>query len=609
MTLVEVDFKKGEKGKGRKRPGRGDDAPPPPEERESGLPPDCPVMPLGISVAPGKQPDFFFSSPMGAFVAMGPRAMTESGLQGLFAGQGDWLRQHFSIKDGHRKGALDVSRLREALMDACVKAGIINPATAIRGPGLWPMSRTLVHHAPAVLHLGDRVFVLTWDASGRLGPVENLAAGVRLGDFVYPRAEKRAYPAATPATPEQVAGLERLVNSWDYEDQVLMPRLVMGHMAAACIPGLLQYRPSMPVLAPGGSGKTALIVLERDLVDGWGGPNITAAAIRERFIETKGCEAVTIDEAEASGEDSRRALEIAAEARHAYDWGHGTFSRGAGIGSGNVQGIFAFGAINRPPAPPQDQGRDIVIQLKDVMRSPEQIARFEAWRIEIVALGPAFRRRMIEARMRVVANFNVYRGLLAAAGFSSRLCNTWGTVLACADAAISDVPTNEDSALPWVNLVAAHLIEAPPETTWEVCLNHILFAFVDEWGGGSKKVMRMLIEEAVGNSDGDAGKRIQNWGLKVVQKEVDPDKGPQWWLFVASKLPSTAELFRAKQTPWTHGGWGEALRGVPGSVSSALERILGSSNGVRGTLIPIGLISGKKPGSQAGKDVKELGDD
>ena len=135
-------------------------------DRQTGLPPMCPVIPLG------KNEDvYFFLNTLGAIECFKASSSGKGPIGSIFAGRSRYLEWAWPRFGKAAKGmpppvtGWDADDARQALQDACAFVGVFDDGDRVRGRGAWQdVDGGLIYHA------GDRVlFRGRWLPPGRHG--------------------------------------------------------------------------------------------------------------------------------------------------------------------------------------------------------------------------------------------------------------------------------------------------------------------------------------------------------------------------------------------------------------------------------------------------------
>lgn len=519
---------------------------------DDGLPPDCPVRPLGH-----KAGTYWFSDPEGQIREY--RRLGEAEQVSLFCGRCGWLALNFAERKGNKGWA--ITEASAALIAAAVAAGWYDP-DAVRGPGVWYETGPADDGTPgpAVIHLGDRLVQARWD-DGALMMASPTKAGRRIGSYVYPAAPPEMAPALDRATQAEVARFEQFLCTWTWARGRAGARLYLGAVALAWLPALLERRPVVFVQAGSGCGKSALLTATA-LTNGRALQLEVKSApgIRDLCDLDRGARLLILNETESKA-DNQRSDGVTELIRYNYTAGEG---RAALHGRASVptQLFTILGGIIPPPVDEQDANRRVVLRLLPLTASARDKVLFSRRAREAATLGPRLYRRMLWAWGRWPQTLEAYQIALADAGFDSRGIDTWATLLAGWDLIRYD-DLNEDRAAWWGRRLAPEVLDKPlsiPETA----LIHLMTYRVDEWAGGGKRTVGEHLAEGLRKDPGgyrdDALRPIKRFGVTISVV------GGVEYIAVAKDHGGLETIYRG--TAFAGGGWATALRELEGADDS-----------------------------------------
>lgn len=536
------------------------------------LPPDCPVVPLGIS---GKT--HFFVDTSGQLM---PVTVSEWGhkiLLALFAGRHQylhWAWPRFNAKTFQING-LEVNEAMSCLVSEASKRGIFSPAERVRGRGAWLTRQGLVWHG------GDRIFRVV---GGRL----EAAPPGEIDGIFYPNLPRVTVPWREPiATEESPAHLllDGLA-SWTWERPGLDPILVVGWIAAAFLGGALDFRPHLFTTGDKGVGKSTLHALVKSLL----GQSVlstadtTPAGIYQRV--KLDCLPVAIDELEAT-EDNRRAKAIVSLARLASSGA--LMYRGGAEHEGvefQLRNTFFMSSINPPPMTSADKSRLAMLNLGKL--DPTRARKPPV--IDVDVAGRQILRQLMDGWPRFAGILAEWRDELYSGGITDgRGLDTWGTLFALAELLVgkdglerAGLPMSE-GAVGYVGArVAAATANERAEATenWVDCLSFLLGSTIEAWKSGEKPTVGTALEkwEAETWSLSETNERLALVGLRLLDRwPGSTDKGRLLAVPVsAAQAPNLAALFRGQR--WAESVWASALKQAPKEV---VVRDLGNHQNVR----------------------------
>lgn len=519
-------------------------------DRFTGLPPECPVKPLGF-----EGDAFYFLNPVGQVATLKASSSGKGPIDALFAGRSgflEWAWPRWSGEGEKRsvKG-YEADEARRALFDACAYIGSFDDMERVRGRGAWTdeLGR-LVYHA------GDRVwFDGRWRQPGEHGP------------WVFPARTAVMTPhphqvADGDGSPAQVV-LESL-RTWNWQRGELDARLLLGWICAAMVGGALDWRPMVFLTGDQATGKSTLQSLIKHLMGGLlvQSTNTTAAGIYQKVQHDSA--PVSVDELEAEA-DTRRADDVIKLARVAASGG--LLLRGGSDHNGKefqARSAFAFSAINPPPLNMQDQSRIAILALRalptDVMSPPLPEKPHD--------LGRQILRRMMDAWPRWRRVLGIFRKAMMEAGQGGRAADQFGTLAAAYHVAMYDSDPDKAQLAEWVDwLQPSELSETSDAVpNWRQCLNHMLDVQADALRNQAGKIRSVGAAVEIFQRLGSPEDLIDV--CKLVGLAVSwPAGAPETWeharLFIPTTHPQVNELFRGTQwagRPGAPGVWGYALR-------------------------------------------------
>ncbi len=558
-----------------------------------GLPPDCPVRPLGreglvIHLVDAK----------GQLVSAKPSDFGQNFIQALFHDRKNylyWAWPRFAAK-GYVE-AWRAEKVRETLYAAAGPLPLFSAANHVRGRGAWLDAR-----GGLVYHSGDALWARS---SLKRGGLEESLPGLR-GRTFY-----ELLPSVPPPWPEPIAPADnparevlKALRSWHWERPEVDPVLMLGWIGAAMVSGALEWRPNLYITGDKATGKSEMLKLVKAILgDGLiKSADASAAGITQKLRHD--ALPVALDELEAEA-DHRATTAIIKLAKVASS-GDGKLRGGAdhtGI-EFTIRSCFVFSSINPPALRPEDVSRMAILRLRPLDELPSRLK--VAPTVDEERTGPMLLRVMIDAWERMGLALGAYFETLRLAGHPDRGQKTFGTLLACADLLLGPELADEmgvpmvDDLRPWGELLAVTgMVEYEDMAeNWRACLTHLLTSRVDAWRGGQRHTVGALIDEFRGGLDIGGGdldlERVNallaQAGLKLLwDRRLDPDpKG--WVLAIPNESQMVAQQF--KETRWMgHAGasvWKAALRQGPAAVIVAdkgMNKIRVNGAQVRCTLV------------------------
>lgn len=537
-----------------------------------GLPPDCPVKPLGVDGKIG-----WFMDPIGQLQNLEP-PYGKGHLLGLFGGRDRYLAWAWPR---HSKKGIDGYAAEHAaacLINSCFAKGQFSLAERVRGSGAWRDKG-----GNLVLHVGDKVLI-----GGKLcDPGE-------IGDYVYTRRPplERPWMRSIDLADDPALVVLPLLRKWNWGRPEVDPVLMLGWIGVAFLSGALPWRPAVFLTGDKSTGKSTLQRMLKAILGGWlvQSVNTTAAGIYQKVGHDS--RPVALDEMEAKANSSRAkaVLELARQATSG-----GVMLRGGDKHTGvefEARSAFMFSAINAPPLEPQDLSRMALLRL---MKTTGDAPEIDEQRLAMS--GQMILGRLIHNWPRLPAVKAAIDEQLTIGGHDKRGCDTFGTLLAIAslivDERFDDLRVHlGDDLSPWGELLKAEglveLEDALPN--WLMCLNHLLTVDVEAWRDRGKQTIGEVAEQVHGGSldIGDAKGLVAKAGLGLHR-----DQGLEHSLFVPNVSPRVRALY--SDSKWageeSAGAWSQALRQAPDGVCTpGAMRV----NGVqcRGTMISLKALYG-----------------
>lgn len=563
--------------------GWGDDAPPPmpPEDADPGgeaLPP-CPVSPLGV----GDDDRRYYVTPRGRLVALPPPGHQKLSLIGLFDGDCGWLVDAFPSfdKEGKPNGGWQALGAARWLMEQCAERGGFDPQRMMRGHGAWPPGRD----DPAsglIVHCGDVVLV----------DGEPQRPG-RIGRRIYPAKPPLPRPATRALQAEEGQRiLAHIRDRWVWADRETMPRLALGYIAAGPLAAALETRPVIHVAGGRHTGKTTFLWFAGEILSDWAEllADTTAAAVRQ--LLSGSAKAVMVDELEG-GEMYDRVREIVKIARLAWSDKSGRSARGTLGGKAEttrLDAMFLFSSIIRPPLPPADVDRFVMLEMVKEALPPERWETIRQDSEAIARLGPRLHRRMIDSWPRLRPLIAVLEEALTARGLTGRAPANLATLLACAEMATGsgelDPADIEAIVAPFDPLEMSE--RAGDEEGWHLCLDRLLTSPAPGWRGGEHRSIGRLVAEARDDPAGSSHRTLKDMGLRIWRRDDGDD-----FFAVAVGHTQLDQLFA--ETDWARGGWVADLKQAPGAVRTEPIRFVSNKRAVAVPLYLLDLEAASAP--------------
>ena len=536
----------------------------------TGLPPGCPVIPLGKD-----GPVCYFLDTMGQLYELEARSSGKGPLGSLFGGRSrylEWAWPRWSQPKADKPPKVigwQADDARQCLVDACSFVGMFEQADLVRGRGAWR-----AENGGLIYHAGNRVWINgRWEAPGEH---EGL---------IYPVRPKIGRPSgrrqlAGPGSPGDE--LFEMLSTFQWDRPELDPRLVLGWLMTAKIGGALPRRPVLFVHGGEGAGKSTLQELMRAVMCGAliATAETTQAGIYHHLKQDS--IAILIDELEAK-DDTRVVDKILSLARIAYSGDK--MHRGGKDGVGKefaLTSSFMASAVSKPATEAQDDSRMAVVMMRERVAAGAKLEIAPGW---ADALGRHLLRRAFDWWSRWDELVRVIRAALIEAGHNDRSGDTFAPLAAGCHIALRDEMPEPGELVDWQRwLDPAQLDElANRERTWRRCLVHLLHAAPDAWRTLSDKSIASVLGE-LRSSPGwavTADERLQQIGMALTWPAGAAENYEQARLFIPSNHPAVQALFAG--TPWAgHAGapgpWAGVLRQAPqdlwerGACSKGLDR-------------------------------------
>lgn len=553
---------------------------------------DCPFVPVGHRAG-----EYYLLSPAGELRSIPFSRMNANGLESLTDGDMRWYYRHFTDYDERRKeDILSIVKARRWIMRACTARGLFDPATPVRGRGVWN-----VDNAPMV-HVGDAVWTSArgWRSAGFIG------AGA-----IYAAQPKITRPAETPASEAVAADLfARIGQAWNFTDP-WGAAVLTGFIGESYLGQAPDWRANLYCQAAAGSGKSWLTGAIAATLGGAANPsanNYTEAALRQSLNGE--ARAILLDEAEPGDSGGHKIKAVIELIRHMSGLEGASVQRGSADGraqSFHMAGSVFMASILQGRLAPQDRSRITTFHLGPLLKESEGgIGRSGAIQLtaDLRAASPALWARAIAGWPRFLENMEAWRSALDRAGCSPRQIDQIATLFAARDMMVSDTATDPAAVSDEIDMLMPMLLDEAEETSASVegveCWHHLLTSQSGIARDGAHPTVARLILNAMDPAGHASMRNLQSLGMRFLnlkQKdrdgvEIDYGRG----VVVANQHDGLTRLFR--DTRWRDGAWPGALAMIPGHVTTKTVRIDGMP--LRGVFVPAEYLPAFGPGDDEG---------
>lgn len=572
------------------------------EPDKLGLPPHCPVRPLGKNKG-----HLYFMDPVDQLVDLPPSKLSQQGeIDNLFGDEIGWLWAYYGKASSNGELRIKYEDVRRDLIGAASRLvrwqGLFDPMRKQRGRGAWRTPTGVL-----VLHLGDRLWV--GGEPQELGEVEghvyardvDLAAPAEddrlsgeLADQFFEQA--RLNPKDTALLPGQ--WLLKAFQTWQWKRPDLDPHLILGYVVCVYLGAAIRWRPAIYPIGDKASGKSSLVTLIKavlgdrlmDLADPSGAG----------IYQSLGLAAIGVwaDEFEQEGDEAHdsRAATVLKLARYASDGKN--IVRGGQDGvpvNYQARGTFAFTGINPPGLKPAEVSRMAMPMLgafPKPKKGEKELKAPELSEAEAVELGRQLLRRIVDRWHDWDDVLTAWRGVLLSHGHDSRAADTFGALLAAAHLVLHDgVPLTAQIEPFAKSLPRAMMREtADDKPNWSQSIDWMMQGQPDAWRGLKYRSVGEYLQAIVADVPKDqadettpheARTRLAQAGLGLCIPTGGALKG-RLCLAVPTAHREVARLF--DRTVWrmpigaARGGWATAMSFAPADVAfESKQRVDGRS--------------------------------
>jgi putative DNA primase/helicase len=474
---------------------------------------------------------------------------------------------------------IDWTGAADALINACIKAGVYDPAR-IRGRGAW------FDDARVIFHLGDRLVV-----DGASTQITKLPKDFN-SYYFYENAKPIQGPGDEVLDDETAAEISNIASEFKW-DTSASANLLLGWIVLAPVCGALDWRPHIWVTGPAGSGKTSLLKLfMKPLLGGMfegatGGT--TEAGLRGQLRSD--AIPIVFDELEQNEQkDKQQVQNILALARIASSEG-GKIYKGTtngGVNTFEIRSMFCVSSINVGLVQRADLDRFCVLSLRKAEISKDDWTAFEARILKACSdeNGRKLVARTITQIPTIRRNSKVIAGALATR-FGQRYGDQYGTLLAGAwtlnEGCGGELTPEKADA--WIESMDWENTNVDVNDADEMrCINKILQTIL-QLDGGRRIAVIELVQLAA------AGKTYISEGSQLPGDEIESILGRYGlrvsWPHLAIANSSTNLQTLLRDTPWAGTAYRQALRRLPqAEVGNSPMRFKGMGPS-RATLVPI----------------------
>lgn len=573
-----------------------------------GLPPHCPVRPLGKNKG-----HLYFMDPVDQLLDLSASKLSQQGeIDNLFGDEIGWLWAYYGKASSNAELRIKYEDVRRDLIGAASRLvrwnGLFDPMRKQRGRGAWRTPTGVL-----VLHLGDRLWVggeeqELGEVEGHVyardidlpAPAEDFKISDDLAVKFYDSTEGFGLEAKDEAAKGRLPAqwLLRAFQTWQWKRPDLDPYLILGYVVCVQLGAAIRWRPAIYPIGDKASGKSSLVALIKgvlgdrlmDLADPSGAG----------IYQSLGLAAIGVwaDEFEQEGDEAHdsRAATVLKLARYASDGKN--IVRGGQDGvpvNYQARGTFAFTGINPPGLKPAEVSRMAMPMLgafpKAKKGEPEKQAP-TLTEAEGAELGRQLLRRIVDRWHDWDDVLTAWRGVLLSHGHDSRAADTFGALLAAAHLVLHDgVPLTAQIEPFAKSLPKAAMREtADDKPNWGQAIDWMMQGQPDAWRGLKYRSVGEYLQAIVADvpkDDADettpheARTRLAQAGLGLCIPTQGALRG-RLCLAVPTAHREVARLF--DRTVWrmpvgaARGGWATAMSFAPDDVAfESKQRVDGRS--------------------------------
>ncbi|WOI54319.1 hypothetical protein [Parvularcula sp. LCG005] len=567
------------------------------EPDEWGMPPHCPVVPLGRY-----GDNYYIFNASGGITVISGSVKETALIQDIFlpyANYAAWAWPYFRTTDNGRvydtKKKWEGNEVIEALKCACTLKmeafGAWDTVEKVRGRGCWRTDDNEL-----IVHLGDKLIM----------PGGLFQRPTEIGGYLYPKRPSINPPSAnSPAGGDDGPGqlLYAQLKSWNWKRPEIDPYLLLGWIGMAFLSGALDWRSMIYITGGRGTGKSSLLWIVKWIMGGLGlkVDNGTAPGLK-RYLNNDSA-GVILDEFEATT-DNRRAKDIIDMAREASSEGNTVRADpNGGAVLFKVRSSFIFASILPPPLNPADVSRMAILELGALNEkdNPQPLGDWEDERF-VNGIGADIFSRMVCDFPRVRRAIRAYKEALQRyGGHDGRGGDTFGTLLGCAHVIIDDDEPTEADCKNWAELLSQESLREfeMAGSEWADCLDQLLSATPQVLQRTGTPSISALLGEwradtlRVDNEGMDDQIRLVRKRLNIVGMSIVMPKG-KWSiddasLFFPAKSAATNPLFEG--TKWAGAGVAiAALRQMPSTNFTTCKQRTGAGAPKSGISIALSSI-------------------